>query len=165
MERKNIADKTFTRYWKFFGVGPIAGCISLCLLALLWLLDRSLGHLRIMAHPLPIRILGAVLIALQICWHLWCMKTIKKWWFGDQLCTTGPYRYVRHPIYAGWLYLGFIGLILMFNSWMMLLLPLLQYPLLSFLVRPEETMMTGIFGEEYSRYAARTGRLFPRLFK
>ena len=29
----------------------------------------------------------------------------------------------------------------------------------------EEEMMTTVFGEEYNRYAARTGRLFPRFFQ
>ncbi len=54
------------------------------------------------------------------------------------------------------------GIALMFNSWIILLWPVLLYPIWSLLVRKEEMMMTEVFGEEYTRYAARTGRFFPR---
>jgi len=33
----------------------------------------------------------------MICWHIWCVKTIRSWWSHDHLCTKGPYRFVRHP--------------------------------------------------------------------
>ncbi len=165
MKHDHPSGKSISRYQKLFGVGPIAGSISLCLLALLWLLDRRLGHIPILSQPLSIHVLGLILIGLEICWHIWCMKTIRRWWFGNQLCTTGPYQFVRHPIYAGGLFLGFLGLALLLNSWITLLCPLIQYPILSILVRREEKMMTAIFGEEYQRYAAKTGRLLPRLYK
>jgi protein-S-isoprenylcysteine O-methyltransferase Ste14 len=91
------------------------------------------------------------------------MSTIRQWWFHDRLCTNGPYRFVRHPIYAGGVLLGSLGISLLFNSWIVLLQPVILFAIYSFLVRKEETMMTAVFGEEYQRYAAKTGRLFPRL--
>ena len=136
--------------------------ISLAVLGLLWLLDRRLGHVEILRQPGPVRTLGLVLIGLWICWHIWCLRTIRLWWFEDKLCTMGPYRFVRHPIYAGGLFLGQPGIALLFNSWIILLLPFLLFPIWSFLVRKEEAMMTAVFGEEYKRYAGHTGRFFPR---
>ena len=102
-------------------------------------------------------------MVIWICWHSWCIKAISQWWRHDQLCTKGPYRIVRHPIYAGGTLLGSLGIALLFNSWIMLLLPVLMYIAYSILVRREETMMTAVFGEEYLRYASKTGRLFPRI--
>ncbi len=67
-------------------------------------------------------------------------------------------------MYAGGLYILLPGVALMFNSWIMLLWPALVYPAWSTLVRNEEKMMTGIFGEAYKSYAAHTGRLFPAAF-
>jgi protein-S-isoprenylcysteine O-methyltransferase Ste14 len=67
-------------------------------------------------------------------------------------------------MYAGAVLLGFLGISLMFNSWIVLLWPILAYIVSSLLVRKEETMMTAVFGEDYRRYAAHTGRLFPRFF-
>lgn len=154
-----------SKYQKICGIGPLGLFIGLSLLAALWLLDRILGHVKILSQPEPLTLVGLILIGIWICWHIWCILTIRRWWLRSQLCTTGPYRIVRHPIYAGVALLGFSGISLLFNSWIMLLVPLLQYPILSVLVRKEEAMMTAVFGEEYTRYAASTGRLFPRLFR
>ncbi len=68
-------------------------------------------------------------------------------------------------MYAGGLWFADPGVALMFNSWVILLWPVLLYPVWSVLVRNEEALMTAIFGEEYRRYAASTGRLFPRFLQ
>ena len=153
-----------SRYQRIFGVGPIGAIAGLLLLGLLWLLDRRLQHVEILNQPKPIRIIGSMLIAVWICWHVWCVTTIKSWWKEGQLCTTGPYRFVRHPIYAGGALLFGFGLALILNSWIFLLWPILACFTWSALVRKEEKMMGAVFGEEYKRYAARTGRLLPRFF-
>jgi protein-S-isoprenylcysteine O-methyltransferase Ste14 len=151
-----------SKYQKLFGVGPLGMLIGVVLLGLLWILDRTLHHVEIFGQPRTPRIIGSILIALWIVWYAWSIRTISRWWRHDQLCTTGPYRFVRHPIYGG--VLGVIsGIALIFNSWIILPLPLLMYVTYSILVRKEEAMMTGVFGEEYKRYAARTGRFFPSI--
>jgi len=156
---------TIGKYRKIFGVGPLGFLIGLVMLGLLLLIDRGLGHAPIFSQSAPLRMLGSILIGIWICWHTWCLITIKKWWRGNQLCTTGPYRFVRHPIYAGAVLFGTLGISLLFNSWIMLFLPLLLYTVNFFLVRSEEKMMLSVFGDDYRRYAANTGRLFPRCFK
>jgi protein-S-isoprenylcysteine O-methyltransferase Ste14 len=153
-----------TKYQKLFGVGQIAGLIGLIVLSLLYLLDRVLNHPAISSQPVSLRIIGAILIAIWVCWHIWCMKAIVQWWRHDKLCTTGPFKYVKHPIYAGGLWFGFLGISLLFNSWIILFQPVILFFIISPLVRREEKMMTSIFGDEYQQYAAQTGRLFPRLF-
>jgi protein-S-isoprenylcysteine O-methyltransferase Ste14 len=92
------------------------------------------------------------------------MRTIRNWWKGDRLCTTGPYKLVRHPVYAGGAVIFGLALVFIFNSWILLLWPPLACLIWSALVRKEEKMMKQVFGEEYTRYAARTGRLLPRIF-
>ena len=154
-----------TKYQKLFGIGPLSLVINLLLFAVMCLFDRKLGHVAILERPAPLVVAGILLICLWICWHSWCVVTIRRWWIDSQLCTTGPYRYVRHPMYAGGLVLAFLGVSLMFNSWIILISPLLQYVVLSLLVRKEETMMMAVFGEEYIQYADRTGRLLPKIFR
>ncbi len=153
-----------TKYQKLFGIGQIAGLIALVVMGLLYVLDRALGHLAISSQTKSVRIFGSILIAIWICWHAWCMKAINQWWRHDKLCTTGPFKYVKHPIYAGGIWFGFLGTSLLFNSWIVLSQPVISFFIISLLVRKEERMMTSIFGDEYQRYAAQTGRLFPRLF-
>jgi protein-S-isoprenylcysteine O-methyltransferase Ste14 len=151
------------KYEKHFGVGPIAALIGFFLLALLRLLDKTLGYVEILKQPQPIRIMGFILIGLWICWQSWAIKTIRSWWRKSQLCTSGPFRFVRHPIYAGGLWLAGLGAVLTLNSWILLVWPLLVYPIWSILVRKEEKMMTAVFGAEYDKYASSTGRFLPRL--
>ena len=153
-----------SKYQKLFGVGPLGIIFSLVLLGLLWLIDRAFDHVEILNDSRMLSLIGLILITLWICWHIWCMKTIRSWWSHDQLCTKGPYRFVRHPIYSGGIWIGGIGIALLFNSWVILLWPLLAYPLWSILVRKEEKMMIRVFGETYKLYASHTGRLFPKCF-
>jgi hypothetical protein len=59
-----------SRYQKIFGVGPLGLVIGLSLLAALWLLDKQLGHVQILAHPHPIRAFGLLLACLDLLAHL-----------------------------------------------------------------------------------------------
>ena len=149
---------------KKFGIGPVGMAISLVVFGLLWLLDYMFFQAEILHHPRLFRILGGGLIGVFVCWHIWAISNLRSVFYQNQLCTTGPYRLVRHPMYAGVLFLLFPGIALMLNSWILLLWPVLVYPVWSVLVPKEEKIMTEIFGEEYRSYAARTGRLFPGLF-
>ncbi len=77
------------------------------------------------------------------------------------LVVTGPYRYVRHPSYAGYM-LMFAGLFLATLD-LAAAVPLagvFGYYLLS---REEEKMLRLRYGGEYARYMERTGRFVPRL--
>jgi protein-S-isoprenylcysteine O-methyltransferase Ste14 len=152
------------KYQKVFGVGPIGILIGLISFGLIWLLDRHLGRVMILRQANLVRIIGASLIAIWICWHSWCVRTISQWWRHDKLCTAGPFRFVKHPMYSGAIWFAWLGVSLLFNSWIMLLQPVIAYFVTSLLVRKEEAMMATVFGEEYRIYAARTVRLFPRLF-
>ena len=154
-----------SRYQKLFGVGPLGLCIGMVLFGLLWFLDRTLHHVEILPKPGVLQIMGITLIILWILWHAWSIRTISRWWRHDQLCTMGPYRFVRHPIYAGGVLLGAVGISLLCNSWIILPLPVFMFITFSILVRKEEAMMMEVFGEEYERYAACTGRLFPKSYR
>jgi protein-S-isoprenylcysteine O-methyltransferase Ste14 len=153
-----------SRYQRLFGVGPTGLLIGLAILGVLWLADRIWFHVEISSQPMTVRFIGFCFIGIWICWHVWSSMTISQWWRHGHLCTKGPYQLVRHPIYAGAALLACPGISLMFNSWIMLLLPVLVFVAYSILVRKEESMMTATFGDEYQHYAARTGSLFPRFF-
>lgn len=163
-EVETLSPMKITKYKKLFGVGLLGGLMGFSIMGLLFLLDQTLGRRTISDHPVPVRLAGFVLIAIWVCWHGWCLKTIHQWWYHDRLCTTGPFKFVKHPMYAGGIWFGFAGMSLLFNSWLILLQPAMMFFVISFLVKKEEKMMEGIFGEEYRRYASRKGRLFPRFF-
>jgi len=76
------------------------------------------------------------------------------------LATTGPYAYVRHPQYAGFI-LIMLGFLLQWPT----ILTLLMFPVLVWmyirLARREEREVLTEFGEAYARYAAQTPAFLP----
>lgn len=81
---------------------------------------------------------------------------------AGRLATSGPYSYVRHPQYVGFIVIMF-GFLLQWPT----LLTLLMFPLLVVmyvrLAHTEETEVRHAFGTDYERYAAVTPGWFPRL--
>jgi protein-S-isoprenylcysteine O-methyltransferase Ste14 len=78
---------------------------------------------------------------------------------GHELVTSGPYAYVRHPIYTG-IMLAMIGSVLAVG---LLWLPLFVLAFFYFLVsaRTEEKMMLAQFPDAYPAYRRRTRMLIP----
>lgn len=83
---------------------------------------------------------------------------------AHQLVTSGPYRFIRHPLYtAGFLF--FLSLSLVSGLWWLGLgLAIGMIPLLARTPK-EETLLLAAFGEEYADYQARTGRYWPKIRK
>jgi protein-S-isoprenylcysteine O-methyltransferase Ste14 len=82
-----------------------------------------------------------------------------------QLVTHGPYRWIRHPLYAFAL-LQFVLLALIADNGYLLLLPCVAVVLFALVVIPrEEENLTVAFGDEYRSYMNRTGALFPRVLR
>jgi protein-S-isoprenylcysteine O-methyltransferase Ste14 len=79
---------------------------------------------------------------------------------GQTVVATGPYRHVRHPMYAGTL-VALVGTSLLLGSWWGLLVVFARVVLISIRIRIEErTLRAGLHG--YDEYAARVPyRLIP----
>jgi protein-S-isoprenylcysteine O-methyltransferase Ste14 len=75
----------------------------------------------------------------------------------------GPYRYIRHPAYAGSL-LALIGFALALGNWAGLLATLLlPGSAFGYRIAVEEAALLSTLGEPYARYMRRTWRLIPYL--
>ena len=150
---------------KTFGMGPLGAMISLGLFFVFLWLEKKLGLSRISGDPGQLRWIGGMFIAAGLGLHLWSFLTLRNWWRGDALCTGGPFQYFRHPMYAAWITFAAPGLALWLNSYALLVWAVLLHPLWHTLVGREENLMIGLFGQNYSSYAAKTGRFIPRLFR
>jgi protein-S-isoprenylcysteine O-methyltransferase Ste14 len=84
---------------------------------------------------------------------------------GQEMIASGPYRWIRHPIYAAFLLiLG--SLLLISANWFVGAMWIGMTSLdVASRMNAEEAMMLGQFGERYQAYMRRTGRLFPRILK
>lgn len=77
--------------------------------------------------------------------------------------TTGVYRHIRHPVYASQALWSLAQLLLLPNWLAGWAGPVNFLPLYLSHIPHEEQMMRDDFGERYRAYAARTGRILPRL--
>ena len=81
--------------------------------------------------------------------------------YRDQrVVTTGPYRRLRHPMYAG-LFLGALGGLLVYRTWtLVFMLAILPGAVVK--ARLEERLLAEQLGAEWAAYAARVPGWFPR---
>ena len=112
---------------------------------------------------------GLLLTITGIAFAIWARFYIGQNWSGNvtikvghELIRTGPYRWVRHPIYSGIL-LAIIGTALGRGKVVGVISIALFW--LGFLIksRKEEEFMRKTFGEQYVEYSRSTGALVPRL--
>lgn len=116
-------------------------------------------------HPIP-NTIGVVLSAIGIGIAIWARRHLGRNWGmpmmvreNTELVTTGPYAYVRHPIYSGML-LAMLGSSLVKGiSWLILFVLFGVYFVLGALA--EERTMTRKFPEAYPAYQRRSKMLIP----
>lgn len=107
-------------------------------------------------------VIAACLAATTLCWR----KMGTSWRMGinpaekTQLIASGPFAYVRHPIYA-------LSIVMMLWSMFAIRSPLMivaggiHIGLIVWESIREERHMLRVHGEDYARYRRRTGRFIP----
>ena len=124
---------------------------------------------RVLLMRVPgLEVVGALLCVCGVAFAIWARVHIGRNWGmpmslrqGHELVTTGPYAYVRHPIYSGIL-LTMLGTALAVGAgWLLGLLLFGAYFLWS--ARAEERDMAERFPATYPAYRQRTRRLIPFL--
>ena len=103
------------------------------------------------------------------CWlaTLNCYRRMGDDWRMDvtshrgPLITDGPFRHIRHPIYAFSILLMLASAVVL-PTLPMLVIALVHVMLMNLKARNEEAHLTAMHGADYARYVARTGRFVPR---
>jgi protein-S-isoprenylcysteine O-methyltransferase Ste14 len=124
--------------------------------------------------PLPdwLRWVGVVIAGLGFALLQWAHQALGRNWsdqprlMKDQsLVTSGPYHWIRHPIYAAFLLVMSAPLLISANWFIgFLWLGLTALEVMG-RMRFEEGLMIETFGEQYQLYMQTTGRLIPRLVR
>jgi protein-S-isoprenylcysteine O-methyltransferase Ste14 len=99
------------------------------------------------------------------------VKTLGKEWSltarlveGHQLATSGPYAFVRHPIYTGMLGM-LVSTGLAISHWAALLVALVIFFIgTTIRVRSEEKLLREAFGEQFETYARSVRAIVPGLY-
>ncbi|MGH8727860.1 MAG: methyltransferase family protein [Burkholderiales bacterium] len=103
---------------------------------------------------------GAALVLLGIATRLWASGHVKK---NKALATSGPYAYVRHPLYVGNHLIAF-GYCLASSLWWSVPawvgIAFVFYPQA---IRDEDQRLAQRFPDEWSAWSEKTWALIPRL--
>jgi protein-S-isoprenylcysteine O-methyltransferase Ste14 len=106
---------------------------------------------------------GALMLSVGLAIYLitigWLLSTHRN----GALVTTGPFRAVRHPLYATWLWLIFPGIALLYRSWLVLGVLPLGYITFRACIRHEEDELARRFGREYETYRSTVNQIIPRI--
>lgn len=80
-----------------------------------------------------------------------------------RIVETGPFRWIRHPIYVS-LLIDVLGGVIILESWSALIVFVVVYfPIVMWRLRREERAMCENLGRDYQNYAARVPALIPNL--
>lgn len=148
-------------------VVSILGVLAIGLL--LWLISPNWMRWSALVLPEWMRWSGFALVIVGLALLTWAHQPLSASFSGNlevreqhKLVTTGPYQWVRHPIYSA-IFLWSAGLALITANWFIGLIPLTFALFFILRVPLEEKMMVEAFGNEYRAYMNRTGRVIPRL--
>jgi protein-S-isoprenylcysteine O-methyltransferase Ste14 len=126
-------------------------------------------HTRIIPREPWIEALGIALTVAGMAFAIWARACLGGNWSSNvtvkvdhQLIRTGPYRWVRHPIYTG-IILAMIGTALNRRTIRGVIAVVLLWVAFTLKSKIEESFMRATFGPEYDEYRQRTGALVPRL--
>ena len=120
------------------------------------------------AFPGWVRWCGVICFALAEFWLVWMFRSLGRNLTdtvvaraGSTFVDSGPYRYVRNPMYTGVPMLG-LSLGLALETWLLPVAYALVFMFLAIRTPIEERYLIERFGERYREYMTRTGRFLPR---
>ena len=131
-----------------------------------WLAFASLSF------PVWLRWIGIALALAGFALLQWAQVTLGKSWSDtprmmkeQTLITSGPYQFIRHPIYTAFVLI--LGSALLISANWFIGLAWLGMTVLEVASRVgfEESLMLEYFGDQYREYMKKTGRLLPRLIQ
>lgn len=80
------------------------------------------------------------------------------------LVTTGPYRWIRHPMYSFGMML-FLAFTLLTANWLIGICSVTAFCAIIVRVHREESRLIDKFGDAYRKYKKQTGRFLPRIHR
>jgi protein-S-isoprenylcysteine O-methyltransferase Ste14 len=130
----------------------------------------DIGPLRLRFAPSTagLRTSGVLLTFVGAAIAIWARYSLGQYWSArvtlkieHQLIRSGPYAWVRHPLYSG-LLLAMAGTALVVGEWRAVIAVLVALVEFSRKAAKEEALLTGEFGEQYQEYRRQAGFLTPR---
>ncbi|HUH78807.1 MAG TPA: isoprenylcysteine carboxylmethyltransferase family protein [Methanoregula sp.] len=110
---------------------------------------------------------GILITIAGLLFAVWARVHLGRYWspvaeiqVDHRLIRSGPYRYVRNPIYTGIL-TGFVGTAIVIGLWVAVLACVVGFIAFLLKIRSEEKLLLEKFGGEYVRYRQEVKSLIP----
>jgi protein-S-isoprenylcysteine O-methyltransferase Ste14 len=156
--------------WSQVGIVFLGMLLCVPLFYYLWIpiitLSASTEHI--------LDVFGLIIYLAGCAFVLWARRTLGKMWGlstsqnvklldGHQLIQSGAYAVVRNPMYFGW-WAAMFGLLLLYPTWMILLLLVSSVMAFFGRARREEAALAERFGEAWTEYKKHTKFLIPFIY-
>lgn len=104
---------------------------------------------------------GVVVLVIGEIIRFWALGFVEK--KGQKLAMSGPYAFVRNPLYVGNFFLG-LGVALIVWNWVIMVLFIIGFlGIYTGTIRGEEKHLREMFGKPYEDYCKNVPSFFPRL--
>ncbi len=151
------------------GTEPLVAMLSLFLFGII-VIPILVGYARLGVLPSYLFYPGLVIMIVGFAIYYWGVLTLGHFGSGfvrvipdHKVIRNGPYRFVRHPVYASEI-LSFIGLGLALQSWVALLIILVAASVYyANRIRFEERFLASELGDEYFQYMKGVKRIIPHI--
>lgn len=132
-----------------------------------WIRDPHALDWAAIAAPVWLRWVGAAGFAASVAWLWWMFHSLGRnltdtvvTRSAAQFVESGPYRFVRNPMYVGVLFLG-ISLGLAEGNWLVPIGAAVVFAFMAVRTPIEEKFLIARFGDQYRDYMRRVGRFWP----
>lgn len=142
---------------QIYGLGQ-----ALTILSALWLPS-------VWQAPNALHLIGLSAFLAGVCYRLWAIRSLGRYYShrvqtvaGHRIVTSGPYRFTRHPAYAGMIVAN-AGICVYFLNWVTVgAFLIILVPAILLRIRIEERTLFAIEG--YAEFARKRKRLFPAVW-
>lgn len=153
----------FRVFYMFFWVIPVV-------ITFFTILPGDFPNQKLYASISVLNWIAFVLALTSLAFMIWSRVVLGKNWSGriaikkdHQLITNGPYRFVRHPMYTGFIFAFFWSAVLLGEvrgliSFIILVIGVLMK------LRLEEKFVHEAFGQDYQAYSKRVKKIVPFIY-
>jgi protein-S-isoprenylcysteine O-methyltransferase Ste14 len=140
-------------------------------LVLAFNLSQLLPGLRIIGGAMAMLIGGTAVIFAGVAFRWYAIRTLGRFFTRNvairedhRIIQAGPYRYLRHPSYSGYL-LAMLGIGIALDNWPALLeLVFINFTCFAYRIQVEEAVLLQAFGAAYDDYQRQTKRIIPLVY-
>jgi protein-S-isoprenylcysteine O-methyltransferase Ste14 len=153
---------------KFFGGRVGVFILAVLLFRFINVQNYSFNN-HIVSRNTGIQIVGFIIFISGLLLAIWARVSLGKNWGmpmtqkqNPELVTTGPYKYIRHPIYTGIL-VAILGTTIVSSIFWLFIFSITAIYFIYSALQEEKTMVKQ-FPKEYTNYKSKTKMLLPFLF-